>query len=62
MDFAMYVCLCRGITKKQVLNAIAQGARCNRDLNQCLGKTPDCGQCAKTTRRLMQQAPHAISA
>ncbi len=51
----MYVCLCRSITDKQIKQAACQGVRSNRDLNQLLGKKPDCGQCGLQTRKLIQE-------
>ncbi len=52
----MYICLCRSLTDKQVHQAACQGARCNSDLSKMLGKPPECGQCGKHTRKIIQKA------
>jgi bacterioferritin-associated ferredoxin len=52
----MYICLCRGITCNQIIEAAQNGACCNRDLNSYVGASPDCGQCGSQTRQLLKQA------
>ncbi len=41
----MYVCLCHGITEKQVEQAAAQGPCTVSEIYRRLGETPHCGQC-----------------
>ena len=43
----MYVCICRGITDKQVREAVREGAQSVSGVYRCLGCTPNCGQCAQ---------------
>ncbi|MXS84926.1 (2Fe-2S)-binding protein [Nitrosomonas sp. HPC101] len=48
----MYICVCKGVTERDIHKAIKQGAVRMRDLRQCLGVTGQCGICAchaKTT-------------
>ena len=44
----MYICVCNGITERQVQEAIAQGARDLPDLRAELGIATCCGCCAET--------------
>ena len=42
----MYVCLCSGITDRQIHSAVALGARTLEDLQSALGVATQCGRCA----------------
>lgn len=44
----MYICVCNGITERQVQEAIAGGARDLSDLRAELGVATCCGCCAET--------------
>ncbi|MBA1146805.1 bacterioferritin-associated ferredoxin [Ectothiorhodospiraceae bacterium WFHF3C12] len=52
----MYVCVCHGITDRQVREAIDRGARKLRDLREELGLCTDCGKCGPCARDLLQEA------
>ncbi len=41
----MYVCLCKGITERQLKAAVAEGNTEFRDLKQELGVGAQCGKC-----------------
>ncbi|MEM9102534.1 MAG: bacterioferritin-associated ferredoxin [Pseudomonadota bacterium] len=51
----MYVCLCMGITDKQVKQAVKDGASSMRDLNKQLGVSSQCGKCGLTAKRLLKE-------
>ncbi len=51
----MFVCVCNGITERQVREAIDQGACSLQDLTACLGVASGCGSCAEYTVRLLDQ-------
>jgi len=54
----MYICVCNAVNERQVLEAVAQGARDLRDLRTELGVGSCCGRCAKAARDyLASQAP-----
>ncbi|MDY6830185.1 MAG: (2Fe-2S)-binding protein [Pseudomonadota bacterium] len=58
----MYVCLCKGVTDRDVQTAIKAGARNLRDLSVQLGIARDCGQCARVSKQLLREAqPHTAS-
>lgn len=49
----MYVCLCKGVTDRQIREAIEDGATSIRQLRNCLGVTSQCGKCGITTREIL---------
>jgi len=55
----MYVCLCKGVTDKQIQRAVDQGARTMRDLRQEFGVGSQCGKCTCCARDVMHDAIHA---
>ncbi len=52
----MYVCLCKGVTDRDIHTAIEAGARNLRDLTAALGVGRDCGQCARLSKQLLRNA------
>jgi bacterioferritin-associated ferredoxin len=42
----MYICVCNGVTERDICEAVKQGAVRMRDLRSCLGVTGQCGVCA----------------
>ena len=51
----MYICICEGVTDKQIKIAIADGANSVRDLRNELGITSQCGQCGKCAKKLLKE-------
>jgi bacterioferritin-associated ferredoxin len=51
----MYVCLCKGVTDRQIKSAIAEGATSVGQLRKCLGVASQCGKCGITTREILEQ-------
>lgn len=52
----MYVCLCKGVTEKDIRKAVDQGAVRMRDLKACLDITTQCGTCACHAKQVLEQA------
>lgn len=55
----MIVCSCNVFTDHDVRGALAAGESCPRTAGQvyhCLGCSPQCGRCARTIRRIMNEA------
>ncbi len=52
----MYVCICKAITEKQVLQAASEGARSLQDLQCGLGVATGCGQCAADACSVLEGA------
>jgi len=44
--YAMYICLCNGITDKQVMQAVSDGAKTVSGVYKAHGCAPQCGKCA----------------
>jgi bacterioferritin-associated ferredoxin len=55
----MFVCVCNGITQRQVEEAIDAGADSLEALTIALGVAAGCGTCAAFTRELLM---HALAA
>ncbi|WP_373185552.1 bacterioferritin-associated ferredoxin [Halopseudomonas sp.] len=53
---AMYVCLCKGVTDKQIRNAINEGACSMRDLRQTLDVANQCGKCGRDCKSLLSES------
>jgi bacterioferritin-associated ferredoxin len=50
----MYVCLCVGVTDKQIRQAVLKGCRSLKALREELGVTTGCGKCAEMTKQIIQ--------
>jgi len=62
----MYICICQGVTDKQIHNAVCNGACSMRELRQCLGVVEQCGKCGRSTHEELKnamrtQAPQACA-
>ncbi|HRD32895.1 MAG TPA: (2Fe-2S)-binding protein [Rhodocyclaceae bacterium] len=55
----MYICLCSGVTERQIGIAVAEGATKLRDLRECLGVAADCGRCAQSAKECLRSATAA---
>lgn len=52
----MVVCICRGITDRDIRKAIAEGANSVSDVAQLLGAGTGCGSCHDFTQELIHEA------
>ncbi|RLA04966.1 MAG: bacterioferritin [Gammaproteobacteria bacterium] len=52
----MYVCLCRGITEKQVVKKITAGVNSVAELQQTLGAGVECGKCCDYMQEMLRAA------
>jgi bacterioferritin-associated ferredoxin len=53
---AMYICICNAITERQIVNAVALGARSTRDLARELGVGLGCGRCMSCAKTLLTES------
>ncbi|MDP5182302.1 (2Fe-2S)-binding protein [Blastococcus sp. BMG 814] len=51
----MYVCHCNVVTDRDILEAIANGARCVADVARATGAGRTCGNCVDSLRDLVCQ-------
>lgn len=49
----MFICICRAVTERQVIKAVADGAETLADLQVDLGVAMCCGRCADTAREYL---------
>ena len=52
----MYVCVCKGVTDKQIEREIQNGAACFDDVQERLGVSLCCGQCKDFTMEVIERA------
>ena len=51
----MYICVCKAVTDKQMVQAIDQGASTRRQLMQCTGAGGVCGKCSQSIKSLIDE-------
>ena len=52
----MYVCICNGVTERDIRDAASRGARTVKDLRRELGVASDCGKCASCAHEVLCEA------
>ena len=52
----MYVCLCKGISDKEIRRAVSEGHGSLAALRQELGVATQCGKCARCAREVLRVA------
>ena len=50
----MYVCVCNGVTDKQIIQAAENGAMTLQDLSEELKVATCCGRCANCANKVLQ--------
>ncbi len=55
MILPMYVCICHGVTDRQIREAAARGARSIKELKMSTGCAGSCGQCATEAKSIIKQ-------
>ena len=53
----MFVCVCNGITERQIREEIVRGASTLAELTAALGIASGCGTCADYARQLLEASP-----
>lgn len=56
----MYVCLCQGVTDRQIREAVSDGACSMRQLRQELGVAATCGRCATFAKQVLDETRAAV--
>jgi len=52
----MYVCLCKGITDRDIERAVEEGASSFREVRDQLGVSTQCGKCARLARVIVNDS------
>ena len=58
----MIVCSCNVFSDHQVRSVVAKEARRHRMSDDCLGCCAQCGRCAHTIKRIMDERPGSVPA
>jgi len=56
----MYVCICKGITQREIQSAVEAGASL-RDIRKTMGVASECGSCGQCAKRLVKQTQANMS-
>ncbi|AMX02123.1 bacterioferritin-associated ferredoxin [Microbulbifer thermotolerans] len=51
----MYVCICKGITDRQIKEAVYDGSTSVKALRRHLGVSSQCGRCAQLAREIIDE-------
>lgn len=57
----MYVCLCKGVTDRDIEQAVTHGCRSMRELKSELGVGAQCGRCTSHAREVLVGAGQNLS-
>jgi bacterioferritin-associated ferredoxin len=52
---AMYVCICRAVTEREIRDAVELGADSMHALRDQLGVAAECGKCEPEIRRILKE-------
>jgi bacterioferritin-associated ferredoxin len=61
-DAGVYICLCNGLTDRQIIDAIAAGATRPKEVYCACGGQAQCGNCTRTIVSLLREGAPAGSA
>lgn len=56
----MYVCMCHGITDRQIREAVCEGVASIRELTAELGVASSCGRCAPYAQQVLDETLTAV--
>ena len=54
--FTMYVCLCKAVTDRKIIEQINGGASSYAEVRKALGVATQCGKCGKQAKTIVQTA------
>ena len=54
----MYVCVCNGITDREIRGAVSLGVRTLADLTAMMGVAACCGRCADCAQGILAERAH----
>jgi bacterioferritin-associated ferredoxin len=55
----MYICLCSGVTEREIRACAQEGACTLRDLECCLGVGANCGRCRAAANAILSESRSA---
>jgi bacterioferritin-associated ferredoxin len=57
----MYVCICHGLSDKQLTHAVEAGARSFEQLQACTGVATCCGACEPCAREILDEKLDSVT-
>ncbi|GAB2792632.1 hypothetical protein GCM10027040_18500 [Halomonas shantousis] len=51
----MYVCICKGVTDREIRETVAEGARSWREVREATGCATQCGKCACLGKKIVSE-------
>ena len=57
----MYVCLCAGVTDREIYETLAEGASSVEEVAHCTGAGTHCGSCRATLARMVEDVTGVAS-
>jgi bacterioferritin-associated ferredoxin len=57
----MIVCLCEGLSEREIESAVRQGATTVRAVAKCTGAGTSCGSCAGDVRRIVSRLRESVA-
>jgi bacterioferritin-associated ferredoxin len=61
MAASMYICICNGVTDRDIRKCVAQGACSLPELQMELGIATQCGRCQSAAREILEEQRDACS-
>ncbi|GHC16116.1 (2Fe-2S)-binding protein [Aidingimonas halophila] len=52
----MFICLCKGVTDREIREAVSDGARSWREVREVTGCSSQCGKCACVGKAIARDA------
>ncbi|MFT6653445.1 MAG: bacterioferritin-associated ferredoxin [Marinomonas primoryensis] len=52
----MFVCICKGVTDRDIVAVAEQGATRMSELKECTGLASQCGKCARDAKTIFNDA------
>lgn len=52
----MYICVCNGITERDIRASAEEGTRTMHDLEKCLGVGAGCGKCRSAAKQILKES------
>lgn len=52
----MYICICNGVTEREIRSCAEEGVCTLRELEACLGVGAGCGRCRQAAKQVLKDA------
>ena len=52
----MYICICKGVTDRDIVSAAENGVTSMSELKECTGLASQCGKCGRDAKAIFKEA------